>query len=236
MKRIHAIIRKELKIYFNTPLGYVLLVAFLIVSASLFMQNYFLVGQASMRGYFDLLPWMFLFLIPAVTMRLWSEEKKQGTSEILFTLPLKNSEIVLGKFLSSMVFIIVALALTLPLAVVVMYTGAGDFGSIFTSYVGSVLLAATYLSMGLWISGLTSNQIIAFIGTTLLAFVFTIIGSEFVSINLPAPLVALAKYIDVSVHFQSIARGVMDSRDIIYYLSIITLFLTLNLFSISRKK
>ncbi len=236
MNHCIAIIKKELKMYFNSPLGYIFLVAFLAVSSWLFMQGYFVAGEASMRSFFSLLPWIFLFIIPAVTMRLWAEEKKQGTIEILMTLPVRDSEVVLGKFLASLAFLGIALACSLPLAIIVIISGNADIGIIIASYIGTLLLSAAYLSIGLWISSLTSNQIVAFIGAVTLTFILVMIGHDAIIGSLPQSIGGAIKYMSLNVHFASIARGVLDTRDILYYLSVVTLFLCLNMYSMANRK
>jgi ABC-2 type transport system permease protein len=236
MPHIIAIIKKELKNYFNSPLAYIFISIFLVISGWLFFRNFFIQDQANMRSYFNLMPWLFLFLIPAVTMRLWAEEKKLNTQEILFTWPIKDYEAILGKFLSSLFFITITLILSLSIPITISFVGELDWGIVIASYLGALFLSAAFLAIGLFISSLTDNQIIAFILAVALSFAIFIIGEDFVLYALPSFLVKLAQYLGLGSHFASINRGVLDSRDIIYYLSVIFFFLYLNTRQIESRK
>jgi ABC-2 type transport system permease protein len=228
-KNIWIIVKKELNIYFNTSIAYIFLALFLIVGNWLFWQNFYLFNQASMRSYFSLLPWIFLLIIPAITMRIWSEEKKSGTIELLLTLPIKDIEIVLGKFLSGMIFIFIALALTLISPIIIASFGNLDWGAVIGGYLGALFLGGAYLALGLFISSINKNQITSFIISLTLCFLFMIMGSEFILIGLPQFLASIMKWSSVTYHFNSISRGVIDFRDIFYYLSFIFIFLLLNI-------
>ncbi len=236
MSHIIAIVKKELKTYFNSPIAYVFIVVFLVVSAWLFFRSFFLVGQVTMRGYFALLPWLFLFLVPAITMRLWSEEKKLQTIEVLLTWPVKDWEVVLGKFIASLLFLIITFVGTLPIPISLARVGNLDGGIIIASYVGSILLAAAYLAIGLWISSLTSNQIVSFIVGVVACFILFIIGEDLVLFVVPSFFVSIFDGIGLGTHFESIGRGVIDSRDILYYFSVIFFFLFLNVRVLERRK
>lgn len=230
------LIKKELNFYFNTPLAYLIISAFVIISGWLFVKPFFIIGQASMRGFFDLLPWLFMFLAPAITMASWAEEKKSGTIEILMTLPIKPIKIVLAKFFSSLLFLITILICSLPIAFMVSTLGNPDMGLIWSSYIGSVLLGASYLAIGLWASSLTKNQIFAFLIALATNFLLFMAGSYFVTITLPNFLARLFQLLGLGFHFSSIARGVLSLSDILYYVSIIAFFLLLNLRSVNLKK
>lgn len=236
MSHILPIFKKELRSYFNSPIAYIFLTVFLVLSSWLFFRTYFLVNQASMRVFFDLLPWIFLFLVPALTMRLWAEEKKAGTIEVLMTLPIKDYEVVLGKFLASWVFLLIALVLTFILPIIVSATGDPDIGVIMASYIGSLLIGGAFLSIGLYISSLTNNQIIAFIISVAMAFLALIVGSNFVTYSVPSFIAAIFEYLGMANHFDSISRGVIDSRDLMYYLSIIVIFLYLNVRALQARR
>jgi len=236
MNHVSAIIKKELRTYFNSPIAYIFIIVFLALSGWFFLRYYFVAGQAQMRDYFNILPWMFLFLIPAVSMRLWAEEKKSGTLEVLLTLPVKDWEVTLGKFLSSLIFIGISLALTFPLVIIVAATGNPDGGVIIGSYLGSLFFAASLLSVGLFVSSVTQNQIVAFIVAVVVSFVFLMIGNTGVLLSVPDFLVPLFRFLGLGTHFNSIARGVIDSRDIIYYLSFIFFFLYLNIYVLEKRK
>jgi ABC-2 type transport system permease protein len=211
MKHTVAVIKKELRTYFNSPIAYIFIVVFLALSSWLFLRSFFISGQADMRDYFSILPWVFLFLIPAVSMRLWAEEKKSGTLEVLLTLPVKDWEVILGKFLASFIFIAISLILTFPLVIVLYYFGNPDTGVLIGSYLGTLFLAGSFLSIGLLISSVTQNQIIAFIIAVIVSFIFLIIGNPAVLYSVPDFLVPVLKFLGLTTHFASIARGVIDN-------------------------
>lgn len=236
MKNTWTITRKEFRSYFDSPVAYIYITFFLMLSSWLFLRGFFLVGQASMRGFFGILPWLLLFFVPAATMRLWAEEKKLGTIELLMTLPVKDHEVVLGKFLASFFFLTVTLALTFSLPILISVLGDPDGGAIWGGYIGAVLLGASFLAIGLFVSSLTENQIVAFIIGITLIFAFFIVSEEFVLYNAPRPLVPILKFLGLGAHYDSIGRGVIDSRDVIYYLSVIGFFLFLNVRSIESRK
>ncbi len=236
MKNILTIFFKELKSYFNSPVAYIFIITFLLFSSWLFFRTFFLAGQAHMRPLFGILPWLFLILAPAITMRAWAEEKKMGTMEVLMTLPLKDFEVVLGKFFSSFIFMIIAVVLTFPLALTIYIMGDPDTGAILGGYLGACLMGGAYLAIGLFISSLTNNQIVAFIVSIVTCFAFLIIGEDFVLMSTPSMLVPIFTYLGLGAHFESISRGVIDSRDIIYYLSVIGFFLFLNTLAIESRK
>lgn len=236
MRNILAVMRKEFRGYFDSPVAYIYITFFTVLSTWLFMRSFFLVNQATMRGYFAILPWLLLFFIPAVTMRLWAEEKKLGTIELLMTLPLKDFEVVFGKFLASFFFLAVTLVLSLALPIMVSMLGEPDLGSIAGGYLGAILLGGAYLAIGLFVSSLTENQIIAFIIGVTITFLLFVIGEEFVVYNAPDAIVPVLKFLGMGAHFDSIGRGVVDSRDVIYYLSIIGFFLFLNVRSVESRK
>lgn len=233
---IVPIIKKELKIYFNSPLAYIFIIAFITISDWLFFRGFFLGGQASMRNYFVLLPYIFLFLIPAITMRLWAEEKKMGTIETLLTYPVRDLTVIIGKFLASFIVLLMALVLTLPLPISLMMLGNPDVGVIVASYLGTLFLGSAYLAIGLWVSSFTENQIVSFIISIVITFLLFIAGTELVIYTLPDFLVPIFRYIGLGTHFDSIIRGVIDSRDVIYYILVITLFLYLNKRTIESRK
>ena len=236
MSNIYAIFKKEFKSYFSSSIAYIFITAFLVFSGWLFFRGFFLIGQTNMRPFFSILPWEFLFFIPAVTMRLWAEEKKLGTIELLMTLPLKDYEIVLGKFFAAFLFLTITILLTITLPFTLFYLGQPDLGPIIGGYIGALFMGAAYLSIGLFISCLTENQIIAFIVSVFACFTLFIIGEPIVITALPGWLAEIFSFLGLGAHFKSIGRGVLDSRDIIYYLSVITFFLFLNTRFIESRK
>lgn len=221
MQQFSALLRKELRLYFNSPIAYIFLVVFLGLSLWLFFRGFFLVGQADLRGFFGILPWLYLFLIPALTMRLFAEEYRQGTIETLLTSSLPVSKIVLGKFLASLSFLGLALLGTLPLVISIALVGPLDFGATIAAYVGALLLGAAFISVGLLLSALTQNQIVAFLLSALVSFVLFILGNDLVTFALPGFIAPILSYASFSAHYDSIIRGVLDTRDIVYYLSVI---------------
>ncbi len=225
---IYYLFKKELMAYFNSPIAYIFISVFLVVGNWLFFKNFFLYGQANLRAYFELLPWIFLFMSPAVTMRLWSEEKKSGTIELLLTLPVTDWQVVLAKFFGALIFMAIALTLTITLPLTVNGLGNIDWGPVIGGYLGALFLAGAYLSLGLFVSSLTKNQIIAFILGLVACFMAFIVGADFVLYGAPQFLVPIMEFIGLGSHFYNIAKGVIDSRDVIYYLSFIFLFLWFN--------
>jgi ABC-2 type transport system permease protein len=229
-----TICRRELSGYFATPLAYVFIVIFLVLAGVLtfFVGNFFERGQADLQSFFTFHPWLYLVLIPAVSMRLWAEERKTGTIELFLTLPIRLSEAVLGKFLAAWVFIGIALALTFPFWLTVLFLGDPDNGVIFASYIGSGLMAGAILAIGAALSAATKNQIIAFVLTAALVFVLIAAGTQAV-IGVfqgwaPDGLVRAIMGASLFGHFTAITRGVLDLRDLFYFLSIIVAFLGAN--------
>ncbi len=178
MRQFLSITKRELISYFATPVAYVFITIFLLLSGlfTFYLGNFFEIGQASLGSFFEWHPWLYLFLVPAITMRLWSEEKKSGTIELLTTLPVSTLNIVLGKFMAAWLFTLLALILTFPMWITVNYLGNPDNGVIMASYIGSLLMSGGYLSIGIFISSLTKNQVIAFIVSVTVCFLFTVSG------------------------------------------------------------
>lgn len=235
LKIIYILFKKELMSYFNSPIAYIFIGVFLIVGNWLFFNTFFLIGQATIRNYFSLLPWIFLFLSPAITMRLWAEEKKSGTIEFLLTLPVTDWQVVLGKFFSALVFLFFSLLLSVSIPITVANLGNLDNGPVIGGYLGALFLGGSYLALGLFISSLTKNQIIAFILGLAACFAAFIVGADFVLAGSPAALAPAMKFIGLGSHFNNIAKGVIDTKDVIYYLSFIFLFLWLNVRVIEKR-
>ena len=189
-----------------------------------------------MRGFFGLMPWIFLFFIPAVTMKLWAEEKKIGTIEILMTLPIRDYEVVIGKFLACLALLAVTILLTLVVPFSVMYVGNPDVGTLITGYIGLLLMGAAYIAIGFFASTLTENQIVAFIIGIVVCLTLLLIGEDIVLFKTPNWLYPIFSYLGLGAHYSSILRGVLDSRDIIYYLSVIAFFLYLSTLAVESRK
>ena len=236
MSNVTAIFKKEFKSFFISPIAYVFITVYLVITSFLFFQSFFLINQADMRGYFSLLPWIFLLFVPAVTMRTWAEEKKVKTLELLLSWPVTDFQVVFGKFLASLSFLSITILLSITIPVTIMLLGSPDLGPIMGGYVGTLLMGAAYLAIGLWISSYTENQIVAFILGVVVTFLLFIVGNPFVTMAAPSWMVPAMSYIGLGNHFESIQRGVIDSRDIIYYLSIVGFFLFLNVQSLGSRK
>lgn len=238
MKNVLAIFKKELRSYFSSPIGFVFIIFYLLVSNAFFffVQDFFKMGQVSMRGYFAAMPWVFLFFVPAISMRMWAEEKKMGTVELLLTMPLRETEVVIGKFLAAFAFLGITLCFSLTIPATLMYLGKPDIGVIVGSYMGALFLGSAYLAIGLFISSLTENQVVAFIISLAVIFVLLLIGLAPMWLNVLGPMVAVCEYISLLSHFNNVTRGVIDSRDLIYYGSVVVLFLYLNIKNIEARK
>ena len=191
---IYPIFKREFVSYFNSPIAYIFVAIFLVVTNWLFFQKFFLSAEVSMRNWFSLLPWVFLLLAPALTMRSWAEEKKSGTIEFLLTLPIRDTEVVLAKFFSSLGFLALSLLLSLSVPITLAFLGDLDGGVIFAAYVGALLLGAMYISIGLFISSLTSNQIVAFLLSLAVLFTLFIIGDVYSSYAQPYNLIVFTGF------------------------------------------
>ena len=242
MRSVGAVFRREFAAYFATPLAYVFIVIFLFATSAFtfYIGRFYDAGIADLGVFFGYHPWLYLFLIPAIGMRLWAEERKSGTIELLLTLPIPVWASVAGKYLAAWAFAGVALLLTFPIWITVNYLGDPDNGVILASYVGSWLMAGAYLAIAAAISATTSNQVIAFVVSVVVCFLFTIAGAPLVldvfSAWAPQTLVETVGSFSFLTHFQAIARGVIDLRDVIFFLSLIVLFLGLNVAFIDLKK
>ncbi len=218
MNQVINIFKKEFKDYFISPIAYIVISIFLLVTGWFFFATFFLYGQASLRNFFSLLPLIFSFVIPAITMRLFSEELNIGSYETLLTLPVTFRDIILGKLLAATALIIAMLLPTLAYALTVTMIGQLDWGPVIGGYIGAILLGAAYASIGLFASSLTRNQIIAFIVGMAICFSLTLIDKMLFFI--PQSLLGIIGYLGADFHFQNISKGIIDSRDILYFLSI----------------
>lgn len=219
-----TIARREFKAYFNSPVAYFVIAIFLVMIGILFFIPFFSQDRVSMRDFFSLVPFLFVFFTPAITMRLIAEERRSGTIEMLITLPVRDSEVIVGKFLASVFLLVVALALTLPYAFTIASFGNLDWGPVWGGYLGLLLMGLAYLALGLLTSSFTENQIVAFVVALFLSMFFLMVD-RFV-IFLPAFLAQIFEYVSFGAHFRNAARGVVDSRDVIFFLSftVISLF------------
>ncbi|MHB1862919.1 MAG: Gldg family protein [Gemmatimonadaceae bacterium] len=227
MARMWTIARREVKALFDHPTGYVLLVVFVAVNNFLYFRNAYLLGVASLRSMFDLLPWMFLFFVPAVAMRTLAEDHRSGVLELVLAQPVTELELLVGKFAGAVLFLWIGLALTLPIPVGLMLGARVQWGPIVAQYAGAALLAMGLAGVGVWASSLTRSQITAFILAVAVMFVLTLFGLDPLIVGLPPTLGAIAARVGVLSHFQNIGRGVIDLRDAVYFFSLAGVFLAL---------
>ena len=242
MTNIWVVFKRELASYFMTPIAYVFIVIFLFLSGifAFYLGNFFARGQADLEPFFTFHPWLYLFLIPSLAMRLWAEERRGGTIELLLTLPITIPQAVLGKFLAAWVFTGIALALTFPMWLTVNYLGDPDNGVIFASYLGSLLMGGAFLAIGACVSCLTKNQVIAFVVTAVVCLIFVLSGYplvlDFFGSWAPQFLVEVISSFSFLSHFNAITQGVIDIRDFIYFASLIAFWLFANVILIEMKK
>lgn len=241
MKDIGIIFKREFNAYFNSPIAYVFSIIFIVLNCGLYMFHFFFFGNADMRDFFSTLPIVLaLIFIPAISMRLWSEEKKLGTIELLLTLPMKVEHIVLGKYFASLVFYLIALAGTLTIPIVLLFLGNPDFGPIIGGYFGAILLGAFFLAVGIFISAFFNDQIISLIITSLACGFLALIGWSYVPMVIDGWIPGLGEflysYVGVTRHFNDIERGVIDIRSIVYFVSLTALFLYLNIKYLDGRK
>ena len=242
MRNVGIIMRRELASYFATPLAYIFIFIFLLVANAFtfYIGGFYERGQADLDSFFGFHPWLYLFLIPALCMKLWAEERNSGTIELLMTQPVTLWEAVLGKYLAAWIFTALAVALTFPLWITVNYLGSPDNGAIFAAYIGSLLLAGGFLAVGSCMSALTRNQVVAFILGVVVCFVFLVAGLQMVLDVFrswaPQPLVDAIASLSFLTHFESIQKGVIDIRDLLYFGMLIALFLLATSIAIELRK
>jgi len=234
MKKVIPIFRREMAAYFFSPVAYIVISVFLLITGWIFTSEIFLANDSSLRSVFNFIPFVFLFFVPAVTMRLLSEERKSGTIELLFTMPISDLEIVLGKYLAGLGLLVTALLFTLPYAFTVIILGEPDIGMLVTGYIGLVLMGASYIAIGVFASTVSGNQVVSFIIAFLIIFALWLINKFLMLI--PPFLVPFLQYLSIDYHFENISRGVIDSRDVIYYLSVIVFMLSLAKLSLESRK
>lgn len=241
MRHSLIIARRELDGYFATPVAYVFIVIFLVLQGTLTFNagSFFSRGQADLVPFFDFLPWVFLLLVPAITMRLWAEERRLGTIELLLTLPVTEAEAVIGKFIAAWIFCTIALALTFPFVITVNILGSPDNGVIACGYLGGVLVAGAFLAVGSATSAMTKNQVIAFVLGVAICFLFAVSGypvvTDFLNRNLPALSLIVSRF-SVIQRFQSFSRGLISVPDVIFFLSFIGFWLFVNTVVVDHRK
>lgn len=234
MNLIKALFLRELRSYFSTPVAYVFIVIFLLLMGTFtfYLGGFYERGQADLSGFFNYHPWLYLFLVPAISMRLWAEERKSGSIELLMTLPITAWQAVLGKFLAAWAFTGIALALTFPIWITVNYLGNPDNGAIFAAYIGSFLMAGSFLAIGSCLSAVTRNQVVAFVITVVVCFGFLLAGFPMVLDMFtgwaPQAVIDGVASLSFLTHFASIKKGVIDFRDLVYFALVTGAFLYAN--------
>lgn len=236
LHKIWIIARKEIFTFFDNPAAYLVLIIFVLIWEFMFFRSVFLIGEASARPLFDFLPWMLMFIAPAVTMGAFTQEKSQGTLELLLTHPVTILSAVIGKFISSWLFISMGLAFSLPVALSLSVFGALDWGAFLAQFLAGLILAAAFVSLGVYLSILIPNQIAALLSSISVSFFFIIVGTELVTANIPLALVQFFERLSVISHFDSLSRGVVDIRDIWYFISFVMIFLSLSYLQLARMR
>jgi len=242
MNGVVAVMKRELASYFATPIAYVFIVIFLVLASvfTFYLGNFYERGQADLAAFFTFHPWLYLFLVPALSMRLWAEERKSGSIELLMTLPIEVWQAVVGKFLAAWIFTGIAIALTFPLWITVNYLGSPDNGVIFAAYIGSFLMAGGFLAVGACISATTKNQVIAFILSVVACFLLLLAGFDlvlnFFSGWTPQALLDAIASLSFLTHFTNISKGVIDLRDLVYFALLIGVCLYANTIVLHLKK
>ena len=234
MHQVYVLAKKEFRSYFDSPVAYVVITLFLLIAGWQFSSSLFLNNSADLRTLFSIVRFILLFFIPALSMRLISEEKRLGTIELLMTLPIKDWQLVIGKFIAAYLLVIITILLTLIHYITVASLGEPDFGATIGGYIGLIMVVGVYLSIGIFTSSLTQNQIVAFIVSFVIIFFFFILDK--IIFFFPGFIATLFEYLSIDYHFNSIARGVIDSRNLIYYLSMMFLFLFLAVQTLESRK
>ena len=235
MGTIYTIFKKEFLGYFTSPMAYIFLVVFSIVNGYFFSNTFFLIGQSDLRSLFNIIPMVYLFFIPAITMSLIAKEKNAGTMEVLCTLPIKDHELIVGKFLSSISLILVGLFFTsIHLITLIKFGTNIDYGAVFTGYLGLFFVGALYASIGTFASSLFDNQVVSFIVAVFIVLIFFLFDKLLIFV--PSFLAGFIQYLSVGFHASSISRGVIDSRNIIYFISVIGFFLFMTIQILNSRK
>ena len=238
MKNVLAIARREIRSSFNSPVAYAVILGYLLFTGIYlyFIRGFYAVGQADLRGYFTIMPLVLAFLVPALTMRSWAEERRLGTYELLLTLPFTEGQLVLGKFLSSFAIAAIAVALTIPVPLAASMLGSFDSGVLVTQYLGVLLEAAAAVAVGEWISSLAKNQVSAFVGSVLALLALVLVDKVSGFLGSHGVAASLLNWLSLAFHYDSFSRGVIDTSDLAYYLSASVLFLYLASWGLTRRK
>lgn len=229
-----TIAKREIRTYFNSPVAYIVVTVFMLIAGFLFFQNVIGERQAELRGYFGLAPLLFVFFTPAMTMRLIAEEKGSGTIEMLVTMPVRDWEIVAGKFLGAMGLLVTLVGMTFFYAISIWLMGPVDRGPVIAGYIGLVLMGGAYIAIGVMASSFTRNQIVSFIVALFISFALFIVGH--IAPSAPTSLQPIIAFLSMGTHFDSISRGVLDSRDVLYYVSVMAISLVVAAVSLEARK
>lgn len=235
MKSNTAIYKREFNSFFNSTIAYIFITVFLILSYFFFFKSFFINGFLSMRSFFDITPWILLFFIPSITMKIWAEEKRSKTNEVLFTLPVSDWNIIMGKFWGAYAFVVLTILLTINIPITLLILGKIDIGPIIGGYFGLFFLAGAFISIGMFISSMTSNQIIAYILGGVIGFLFYIISQQFVLFTASGFFTKIFTTLGLSYHYSSISRGVLDIYDIVYFIGFTAIFLFLNYIVVKKR-
>ncbi len=240
MNNAAVVFRREFSSYFNSPIAYIFIIVFLLLTGLLYMLNFFLVGQADMRGFFGSLPLLLTFFIPAISMRLWAEDRRQGTFELLMTLPMQPYEVMLGKYFAALAFFALALLGSLPIPIMLNTLGNPDNGTLVSGYLGALLMGGLYLSVGIFTSGLMRDQISAFILGVMACLIMWLLGQTFVAAVLDGWVDGLGRmlqqFLGMTAHYEPMLRGVVALGDLVYFLALSAFFLFLNALWLEGRK
>ncbi|MBI4008774.1 ABC transporter permease subunit [Candidatus Roizmanbacteria bacterium] len=232
---MRALYKKELNYYLNNPIGYIVIVLFAVFANFLFVKDIFVVGSASMRPFFGFLPWLFLIFVPALTMRALSEEKRTNTIEVLLTLPISETQVILSKFFALLTLISIGLVLTVGLPISLSFLAKLYAPEIITGYLGNLFLAGMYISLSLFFSSLTKNQVVSFLVSALVLFILLVLGTDFTASILPRSIQDSLAYFSPISHQQNFVKGVFDLRSIFYFVSFTIMFLFLTVVDLEKR-
>jgi len=227
--------KKELNYYLDNPIGYIVVILFAIFANFLFIKDIFVIGSASMQPFFSFFPWLFLIFVPALTMRIFAEEKRINTIEVLLTLPVSETQVVLAKFFALLTLVLVSLLLTIGLPISLSFLTKIYLPEIFVAYFGSLFLASSFIGVTMFFSSQTKNQVVAFLSAVLVLFIWQVLGTDFMATVLPRNLIDFLIYFTPFYHFQNFIKGIVDLRSIVYFFSLTIVFLFLTVVSLEKR-
>jgi ABC-2 type transport system permease protein len=235
MKQFLILLNKELSGYFNSLMAYIFIVVFLVASTILFLNDFFLVGQATTRQFFEVLPWFFILLLPALSMNIWSVERKNGTIEILSTLPISTIKVIYAKFFASWIFVGIILLFSVSLPLFISHIGELDWGPVAAGYIGALLLGGAYMALGQWVSILFKSQIISFVITVLFQAVFLLLGASFFTRSVGV-LEEVLFFVSTQSHYANFTKGLVVFADFVYFLTVMLVFLGFTYITLEKRK